>query len=80
MQMRDTLFAVRDLRRSLEFYRKVLGLEAVNDFGANVVPSGGLALQTLDSRAGFLEKEPGTSGLAGTTPSSISRPRTLTRF
>ena len=30
------LFAVRDMKTSLEFYRDVLGLEVVNDFGAGL--------------------------------------------
>lgn len=50
------LFAVRDMERSLAFYRDVLGLEAVNDFGANVVLTGGLSLQTLETWAEFLDK------------------------
>ena len=50
------LFAVRDLKASLEFYQNVLGLEVVNDFGANVVLTGGLSLQTLDTWAVFLGK------------------------
>ena len=52
-----TLFAVRDLKESLTFYRDVLGMEIVHDFGANVVLSGGLSLQTLESWAGFLGKQ-----------------------
>lgn len=43
------LFAVRDLKKSLAFYKEVLSLEILNDFGANVVLNGGLSLQTLDS-------------------------------
>ena len=50
------LFAVRDREVSLDFYRKILGLEVVNDFGANVVLTGGLSLQTLNTWASFLEK------------------------
>ena len=50
------LFAVRDMERSLAFYRDVLGLEVVNDFGANVVLTGGLSLQTLETWAEFLDK------------------------
>ena len=50
------LFAVRDREASLDFYRKILGLEVVNDFGANVVLTGGLSLQTLNTWASFLEK------------------------
>ena len=50
------LFAVRDMERSLAFYRDMLGLEVVNDFGANVVLTGGLSLQTLETWAEFLDK------------------------
>ena len=50
------LFAVRDMNASLAFYREVLGLEIVNDFGANVVLTGGLSLQTLDTWASFLDQ------------------------
>ena len=50
------LFAVRDRETSLDFYRKILGLEVVNDFGANVVLTGGLSLQTPNTWASFLEK------------------------
>lgn len=56
MKVGGPLFAVRDLKRSLEFYKRVLGLEPVNDFGANVELTGGLSLQTLDTWAAFLEK------------------------
>lgn len=50
------LFVVRDMERSLAFYREVLGLEVVNDFGANKVLAGGLSLQTLETWAEFLNK------------------------
>lgn len=50
------LFAVRDMERSLTFYRDVLGLEVLNDFGANVVLTGGVSLQTLETWAEFLNK------------------------
>ena len=52
------LFAVRDMKASLDFYQTVLGLEVVHDFGANVVLTGGLSLQTLESWADFLGKAP----------------------
>lgn len=58
MKVGGPLFAVRDLKRSLAFYQNILGLEVVNDFGANVELTGGLALQTLDSWAGFLGEAP----------------------
>ena len=50
------LFVVRDMEQSLAFYRDVLGLEVVHDFGANVVLTGGLSLQTLETWAEFLDK------------------------
>lgn len=58
MKVGGPLFAVRDMKKSLEFYRGVLGLEVVNDFGANVELTGGLSLQTLDTWASFLGKPP----------------------
>lgn len=65
MRAGGPLLVVRDMKRSLEFYQRVLGLEIVNDFGTNVVLSGGLALQTLDSWAGFLGKAPGDIRFGG---------------
>lgn len=58
LQLQNPLFVVADMERSKNFYKTVLGLEPVSDFGANVVLEGGLALQTLDSWAGFLGKTP----------------------
>lgn len=58
MELKSPLFAVRDKAVSLKFYKEVLGLEVVSDFGANVVLTGGLALQTLESWASFLDKAP----------------------
>ena len=58
MRYISTLIAVRDLAASLRFYREVLGMEVVQDFGANVVLSGGVALQTLESWREFLGGKP----------------------
>ena len=52
------LFAVRDMGASLRFYQDVLGLEVVQDFGANKVLTGGLSLQTMETWAQFLDKAP----------------------
>ena len=59
------LFAVRDMKASQAFYQTVLGLEVVHDFGANVVLTGGLSLQTLESWADFLGKAPDHIGFGG---------------
>ncbi len=54
MEMGTPRLAVRDLGRSLAFYRRVLGLEVVQDLGDAVVLTGGLSLQTLESWAALL--------------------------
>ena len=51
------LIAVRDMQRSVAFYREVLGLEIVNDFGANVTLTGGVSLQTLETWKDFIGAE-----------------------
>ena len=58
MELKNPLFAVRDIQASLTFYQGVLGLEVLSDFGANVTLRGGLSLQTLESWAEFLGKAP----------------------
>jgi len=56
MRYTCTLIAVRDIEKSKQFYRGVLGLDVVADFGANVTLTGGIALQTVDSWQGFIHK------------------------
>ena len=58
MRWAEPVLAVRDLRRSLEFYERVLGLEVVRDFGSHAALTGGLALQSLESWAELLNKTP----------------------
>lgn len=67
MERVGPLFAVRDLKASLEFYRQVLGMEVASDFGANVVLTGGLALQTLETWAAFLGKSEAEIVFGGNT-------------
>lgn len=57
MKLKNPLLAVADLARSKVFYREVLGLRVVIDFGANVTLTGGLCLQTKESWLDFLGKE-----------------------
>lgn len=59
MEFKNPLLAVADMARSVAFYRQVLGLEVIMDLGANVTLTGGVCLQTADSWAGFLKKNPG---------------------
>ena len=54
MKFSNPLIAVADLDRSKAFYKEVLGLSVILDFGANVTLEGGLSLQTLDTWQDFL--------------------------
>ncbi|UOO37765.1 VOC family protein [Oscillospiraceae bacterium CM] len=56
MKYQCTLIAVHDMSLSKQFYAAVLGLEVAADFGANVTLTGGIALQTLDTWKGFIQK------------------------
>lgn len=54
MKYCTTLIAVRDMERSLQFYRELFGQEVVVDLGENKTLSCGLALQKdFDKLAGF---------------------------
>ena len=54
MKFKNPLLAVKDMERSKMFYREVLGLRVVSDFGANVTLTGGVALQTEESWLEFI--------------------------
>lgn len=54
MKFSNPLIAVADLDRSKAFYKEVLGLSVILDFGANVTLEGGLCLQTLDTWQAFI--------------------------
>ena len=54
MKCKNPMLVVSDMERSVDFYRRVLGLRVVMDFGANKTLTGGLALQTLEIWRGFL--------------------------
>jgi len=56
MKFVSTMLVVSDIDKAVDFYKNVLGLEIVADFGANKTLSGGVALQTLSSYKDFIEK------------------------
>lgn len=60
MNYMSTLIAVKDMEKSKRFYKEVLGLQVVADFGANVTLEGGIALQTLESWQEFIHHRPVT--------------------
>lgn len=79
MRWAEPVLAVQDLRRSLEFYERVLGLEVVRDFGSHAALTGGLALQSLEKLGqNFWIKLPRTFGQAVLAARSTMRRRILT--
>ncbi len=57
MKMGCPLLVVRDMERAKRFYRDLLGMEVTGDFGANVVLSDRLSVQTLGSWKTFIRDE-----------------------
>ena len=56
MKFKYPLLIVTDLEKSKNFYKEVLGLRVIMDFGANVTLTGGLCLQTRESWKEFIGK------------------------
>lgn len=56
MKFTNPLIVVADLERSRAYYREVLGLRVISDFGANITLTGGVALQTRESWEIFIQK------------------------
>lgn len=66
MKFKNPLLAVTDMAASIDFYKRVLGLHVIMDFGANVTLTGGVCLQTLDTWREFLDgKRVSLAGNAG---------------
>ena len=57
MKLGSPMIVVTDMERSLEFYKQVLGLDVILDFGANKTLTSGLALQTAQTYKAFIGKE-----------------------
>lgn len=62
MKLKNTLLAVKDIDTSVDFYKKVLGLRVIMDFGANKTLTGGLVLQTLDTWKEFIDHKAAVFG------------------
>ena len=54
MKFKNPLLVVTDMQKSIEFYKNVLGLRIIMDFGANVTLTGGVCLQTKDTWSEFI--------------------------
>lgn len=57
MKIKNPMLIVTDIDKSVEFYKKVMGLRVIMDFGANKTLTGGLALQTLESWQKFIDTD-----------------------
>ena len=56
MKLKNPMLVVKDIDKSVEFYKKVLGLRVTMDFGANKTLTGGLVLQTAETYEDFIGK------------------------
>ena len=57
MKFKNPLLSVKDMPASIEFYKEVLGLRVILDFGANVTLTGGVCLQTEETWKEFIRAE-----------------------
>ncbi len=57
MKFSNPLIVVSNMEESKRFYKEVLGLEVDVDFGANIILTGGIALQTKVTWSAFIHKQ-----------------------
>lgn len=65
MKFQSPVLVVNDMEESKKFYKDVLGLRVILDFGANVTLTGGVALQTKESWKEFIHKEDNEINFSG---------------
>ena len=54
MKVKNPMLVVKDIYKSVEFYKKVFSMRIIMDFGANKTLTVGLALQTEDTYRDFI--------------------------
>ena len=57
MKLKNPMLVVKDIDKSVEFYKQIFSLHVIMDFGANKTLTGGLALQTEDTYKDFIGRE-----------------------
>ncbi|GAA0738359.1 VOC family protein [Clostridium oceanicum] len=57
MKFSNPLIVVSNMEKSKQFYHRILGLDVVVDFGANVTLTYGITLQTKDTWSSFINKQ-----------------------
>ena len=54
MKLKNPMLVVTDIDRSVEFYKKILGLHIIMNFGANKTLTGSLSLQNVETYKEFI--------------------------
>lgn len=67
MKFKNPLLVVSDMEKSKNFYKDVLGLRVILDFGANVTLTGGLCLQTKETWMQFIDAREDEIAFGGKT-------------
>lgn len=57
MKYNCPMIVVSDMEKTVQFYKNVLGLDVIQDFGANKTLTGGISLQTEESYKEFIGKD-----------------------
>lgn len=65
MKYKNPLLVVTDMEKSKSFYKEILGLRVIMDFGANITLTGGVCLQTKESWMEFIEASDDEIAFAG---------------
>ena len=55
MQYKGPMLVVDDIDKAVNFYKNVLGLRVIMDFGANKTLTGGFSLQTAETYKDFID-------------------------
>lgn len=55
MKYQSIMLVVRDIRKSKKFYKDILDLDIIGDFGANVILTDNIALQDLNKWKEFID-------------------------
>ena len=57
MEYKSIMLVVKDIQKSKKFYKDILCLDVIDDFGANVVLTSNIALQDLDKWKEFINNK-----------------------
>lgn len=57
MRLKNILFVVSDIEKSMRFYEELFGLKVIRDFGGNVILTEGLVLQDKKIWENFIGKK-----------------------